>query len=152
MLNRHIVFILALIIFISLSACNRPAEETDQDQPRAAGDSEVIPVEADWARRIASLRLDDGGTNNGRTRVAILEVLYAMRERLLEQNSLPELRQDLEVIRATVERMYSSANAGARGEWQVVSQDFIDLQNQLTSSDVEAAQRTLDQLIIRLGG
>lgn len=150
MLKRQLVFFLTLLLTLGLVACNRPAQETDQDQPRAAGDSTVIPAEAEWARLIASLRLDDGGTNNGRTRIAVLRILYAMRERLASQGATPELRQDLDVVQDTVERMYSSANAAARGEWQVISQDFINLQNQLDNP--EQAQRALNQLIARLGG
>jgi hypothetical protein len=152
MFNRYLVLCFVFIIVINLSACNRPAEETDQDQPRAAGDSEVIPAEADWARRIASLRLDDGGTNNGRTRVAVLEILYVMRERLAVQGPTLELSQDLDVVQDTVERMYASANEAARGEWPLASQNFATLQNHLRNNNLDAAQRTLAQLIIRLGG
>ncbi len=141
--------ILLLFISLWLSACNRPAQETDQDQPRADGDSEVISAEADWARRIAILRFDDAGTNNGRTHTAVLEILYALRERLETADTL-ELSHDLDVVRDTAERMYSSANAGARGEWQEVSRAFTAVETSLANT--EEARLALNRLIVRLGG
>lgn len=150
MIKQRWFLLLIVLLSLGLSACNRPAEETDQDQPRAEGDSEVISEEADWARRIASLRVDDAGTNNGRTRIAVLEVLYAMRGRLETQSNTPEFRRDLDVIQDTVERMYSSANLGAQGEWQLLSRDFVALENNLENP--EQARRFLDQIIIRIGG
>jgi hypothetical protein len=146
--NQYLVAVF-LCLLLGLPACNRPAQETDQDQPRAEGDSEVISAEAEWGRLLASLRVDDAGTNNGRTRIAVLEILYTLRGRLGTENT-GELRRDIDVIKNTVERMYSSVNAAARGEWQMVSRDFSRLENNL--DDPEVARVVLEQLIIRLGG
>jgi hypothetical protein len=151
MLKRKLFFAsLCLCLSILLFSCTNPGRDTTDDTPRADGDSEVISVEADWARRVASLRGDDAGTNNGRTRIAVLEILYALQAQLETRGNTSQLRQDLDVVRDTVERMYSSANVGARGEWQSVSREFTILQNQLDKP--QEAQRALTQLITSLGG
>lgn len=109
-----------------------------------------MTAEAEWARRVASLRVDDGGTNNGRTRIAILEVLLGIRERLQTGEVTPELRADVEVVRNATERMYSSANTNARGEWRLLSGYFVTLENQLDSP--EEAIVTINAIIARLDG
>jgi hypothetical protein len=140
--------LLSSIGLLLLTACSSPTEnDSGEFTPY-----NTIPMtaEAEWARRVASLRVDDAGTNNGRTRIAILEVLLGIRERLVSQGVTPELRQDLDVAQGALERMYASANTAARGEWQVVSRDFVRLQNQLDNP--QEAIRTLDQIIARLSG
>jgi hypothetical protein len=143
-----IYFVSSLLIGSALLSC--AGNNTSNEQLRAEGDSEVISAEAEWARSIASLRLDDGGTNNGRTRAEILEVLYTLRERLGSEGLSPDLRGDIEIIRGAVERMYSSANAQARGEWRYMSQDFATLERELNNPD--RASQALSQIIARLGG
>lgn len=146
-MKKTIIYLVSsLLISSALLSC----VANDNEQLRSDGDSEVISAEAAWARNIASLRLDDGGTNNGRTRAAILEVLYTLRERLGTEGVTPDVRGDIEIIRGATERMYSSANTRARGEWRYVSQDFATLESVL--DDPDQARVALNQIIARLGG
>ena len=62
----------------------------------------------------------------------------------------PDVRGDIEIIRGATERMYSSANTRARGEWRYVSQDFATLESVL--DDPDQARVALNQIIARLGG
>jgi hypothetical protein len=140
----------SLCLSLPFVSCSNPGVFTGDDDFRSRSDSKVISAEVDWARRIASLRADDAGTNNGRTRIAVLEILYALREQLELHGDTSRLRQDLDVVQDTLERMYSSANAGARGEWQRMSIEFMDLQTQL--GNPREARRALNQLITSLGG
>jgi chromosome segregation ATPase len=151
MLKRRSLGALAsLCLGLTFVSCGNPGVVTGEEDLRRWGDSKVISAEADWARRIASLRADDAGTNNGRTRIAVLEILYALREELEIHGDTSRLRQDLDVVQAAVERMYSSANPGARGEWQRVSIEFMELQTQLDNP--RDTRRALNQLITSLGG
>lgn len=136
---------LALLL---LTACSR--NTNDNSGEFTPYNTIPMTAEAEWARRITSLRVDDGGTNNGRTRIAILEVLLGVRERLQTQGLTPELREDINVVENAVERMYSSANTNARGEWQVISRYFVTLRNQLNSPD--EAITTLNRIIAQLDG
>jgi hypothetical protein len=143
-----IYFVSSLLLSSALISCRATADQNETT--RNDGDNTPISAEAKWARDIASLRLDDGGTNNGRTRTAILEVLYRLTERLETEGVTPDVRGDIEIIRGATERMYSSANSRARGEWRYLSQDFATLESALDNP--EQARVALNQLIARLGG
>jgi hypothetical protein len=138
----------AVFIVFLLVACS--GNEQDGSGEFTQYNSIPMTAEAEWARRVASLRVDDAGTNNGRTRIAVLEVLLGIRERLIAGNVTPELRNDIEVARDATERMLSSANASARDEWRVLSGYFVSLENQLASP--EEALVTLEFIISRLDG
>jgi hypothetical protein len=147
-MRRTVLYFVSSFIFSStLVSC--VANNLDEAF-RAEGDSKVISAEAEWTRSIASLRADDSGTNNGRARNEILEVLYSLRERLGTEGITPDVRGDLSILRGALERFYSSANAAARGEWRYVSRDFIVLEMQLDNP--EEARQALNQIIARLGG
>jgi hypothetical protein len=147
-MRQNIIFLVLSLTFSSalVSCVNDSSTETTRND----GDNTPISAEAEWTRSILSLQADDGGTNNGRYRNEILEVLYTLRERLATEGITPDIRDDLFIIRGALERFYSSANANARGEWRYVSQDFAALETQLNSP--EEARQTLNQIIARLGG
>jgi hypothetical protein len=145
---------LYLLLSSALISCvgnNNASSETTRND----GDNTPISAEAEWTRSIASLQADDGGANNGRARGEVLEVLYTLRERLGTEGATPDVVGDLQIIRGVVERIYSSANARARGEWQPMSQDFAALESQLDNPDqdnLDQARQALNQIIARLGG
>jgi hypothetical protein len=132
-------------VFISCTNPSNTAETTRND-----GDNVPISPEAAWAQAIASLRLDDGGTNNGRARIQVLEILYMLRGRLETGEITPDLREDIIIIRGAMENIYASANVQARNEWQFLSRDFAALENQLNNP--EEARTIINQILARIGG
>lgn len=141
-------FLILLTVSCFLVACTNPPNTPETT--RNNGDSSVISAEAEWTRSLANLRADDAGTNNGRARNEILEVLYLLRERLESGEITPDLREDITLIRGAMERLYSSANVQARDEWQYLSRDFVALENQLANP--EQARTIINQILARIGG
>jgi hypothetical protein len=148
-IKRYVLTIAILpVLLVLLASCTNP--ENTPETTRNDGDSTPISAEAAWARSIANLRADDAGTNNGRARNEILEVLYTLRARLRTEGVTEDIRGDLFVIRVALQRLYASANPAAQSEWRYVAQDFTILENQLDNP--EQAIRALNRIIARLGG
>ncbi|MGL4610773.1 MAG: hypothetical protein ACRCYY_14015 [Trueperaceae bacterium] len=135
-----------LLIVISLVACR----QLDDNDVRLSDNTSEISAEVEWARSVASLRGDDGGTNNGRLRNEILQVLYLLEQRLRTQGVSPDLAEDITIIEGAIQRLYASSNFRARDEWRYISGDFVTLQRELNNPD--AALQTLNQIIAKLGG